>query len=73
MVVLPALGRMAEAVALDEETLRVMERVLGPEHPHTLTSRNNLVTGYRALGRVAEAEQLEGSTDHERQPGDRTP
>ena len=37
-----------------------MERVLGPEHPDTLASRNNLTTGYRALGRNSEADELEG-------------
>ena len=36
-----------------------MERVLGPEHPDTLGSRNNLAIGYRALGRVEDAERLE--------------
>ena len=53
-----ALGRTAEAVASDEETLRVRERVLGPEHPATLDSRNNLAIGYRALGRTADAVAL---------------
>ena len=57
-----ALGRVAEAVALDEETLRVEERVLGPEHPDTLSSRNNLAVGYGALGRAAEAVALDEET-----------
>jgi hypothetical protein len=43
-----ALGRYEEAVALDEETLKLRERVLGPEHPDTLQSRGNLASGYRA-------------------------
>ncbi len=34
------------ACRLVEETLRIRERVLGPEHPNTLTSRNNLASGY---------------------------
>jgi hypothetical protein len=53
------LGRTAEAVKLDEETLKVRERVLGPEHPDTLRSRSNLASGYRALGRDADADKLE--------------
>ena len=35
------------------------ERVLGPEHPHTLMSRRNLAICYRALGRDSEADELE--------------
>ena len=31
------------------------ERLLGPDHPNTLTSRNNLAARYRAAGRPAEA------------------
>ena len=56
------LGRTAEAVALDEETLAIMERVLGPEHPDRLRSRSNLAGGYRALGRTAEAVALDQET-----------
>jgi len=37
-----ALERYEEEVGLDEETLSTRERVLGPEHPNTITSRNNL-------------------------------
>jgi len=40
------------------ENGKVMERVLGPEHPDTLTSRNNLASGYRDLGRYEEAVAL---------------
>jgi DNA-binding transcriptional MocR family regulator len=35
-----------------------MERVLGPDHPDTLTSRNNLALAYQAVGRHDEAEEL---------------
>ena len=38
-----------------ERTLADRERVLGPDHPDTLTSRNNLAAAYRAAGRAAEA------------------
>ena len=34
-----------------EETLNTRERVLGPEHPDTLFSCNNLASGYHTLGR----------------------
>ena len=36
-----AAGRSEAAVGLLRETLRVVERVTDPEHPHTLTCRNN--------------------------------
>ena len=32
-----------------------MERVLGPDHPNTLTSRSNLAVGYSAAGRTSDA------------------
>jgi tetratricopeptide (TPR) repeat protein len=51
-------GRTAEAVALHEQTLRLMESKLGPDHPHTLTSRNNLARAYETLGHWAAAEAL---------------
>lgn len=41
------LGRYEEEVGLDEETLSTRERVLGPEHPDTITSRNNLAQTVR--------------------------
>ena len=37
-------------------------RVLGPEHPETLASRNNLAIGYRRLGQTEEAVQLDEET-----------
>ena len=37
-----AAGRAAEAIPLYERTLADRERVLGPDHPDTLPSRNNL-------------------------------
>lgn len=38
------------------------ERLLGPDHPDTLTSRNNLAIAYRAVGRDGEADGLETNT-----------
>ena len=49
---------MAEAIPLYERTLADCERVLGPTHPDTLASRNNLAAAYQAAGRRAEAEDL---------------
>jgi tetratricopeptide (TPR) repeat protein len=56
------LGRHQEAVELDEETLRMRERVLRPEHHDTLTSRNNLAVDYHQLGRYQEAVELDEET-----------
>ena len=39
-----ALGRHAEALKLREETLALMKAKLGPDHPDTLASMNNLAT-----------------------------
>ena len=36
----------AEAIALHEETLKLRESKLGPDHPDTLDSRNNLAVAY---------------------------
>ena len=51
-----------------EQTLADRERVLGPDHPDTLTSRNNLAVAYRDAGRTAEAITLHEQTlaDRER-------
>jgi tetratricopeptide (TPR) repeat protein len=43
---------------LFERTLADRERVLGPDHPSTLTARGNLAIAYRDAGRVAEAMPL---------------
>jgi hypothetical protein len=41
-----AAGRAAEAIPLHQQTLAAFERVLGPDHPDTLASRNNLGDTY---------------------------
>jgi len=53
------LGRVGEALALDQDTLARKRRVLGEDHPDTLTSASNLAIDLRALGRVREAEELD--------------
>ena len=51
-------GRYGEAEPLYRRALEARERVLGPEHPDTLTSVNNLAALYQAQGRYGEAEPL---------------
>jgi Tetratricopeptide repeat len=50
-----AAGRVAEAIPLLERTLADMERVLGPVHPDTRTSRINLANAHHAAGRAGNA------------------
>jgi hypothetical protein len=47
-----AADRVAEAILLYEQTLAACERVLGPDHPLTLASRNNLAEAYEEAGRA---------------------
>ena len=44
-----------QAVAFGEPLAEYVERVQGPDHPDTLTSRNNLAYAYLLVGRVDEA------------------
>ena len=44
-----------QAIAVGEPLAEDLERLLGPEHPDTLNSRNSLAAAYLAAGRVAEA------------------
>jgi hypothetical protein len=43
-----AAGRTAEVIAMYEQNLAACERVLGPDDPVTLASRDRLETAYRA-------------------------
>jgi Tetratricopeptide repeat len=61
-------GRHQDANALDKAALAARERVLGPEHPATLTSRNNLAQGYRAVGRHQAAVTLAEKSIYSRNP-----
>ena len=54
--VLNGLGRLEEAEAELRAVLEIRRRVLGDEHPATLTSRNNLAGVLNGLGRLEEAE-----------------
>jgi tetratricopeptide (TPR) repeat protein len=51
-------GRYGEAEPLLVRALEARERVLGAEHPDTLTSVNNLAVLYESQGRLGEAEPL---------------
>jgi len=42
-------GDLAKAIPLYEQTLTDRERILGPNHPDTLASRNNLAGALRTL------------------------
>jgi Tetratricopeptide repeat len=52
-------GGWDEAEASFEQVRETHWRVLGPEHPFTLTSIGNLASAYRNKGRWDEAEELE--------------
>jgi hypothetical protein len=53
-----AQGRYDEAEPLYQRVLQTRGRALGPEHPDTLRSVNNLALLYQAQGRYGEAEPL---------------
>jgi len=50
-----AAGRRDEAIKMQEEVLPLYRKVLGPEHPDTLTAMENLGVSYAAAGRRDEA------------------
>ena len=52
------MGEYAKAEPLYQEALRIRQKVLGPEHPDTATSLNNLAALYRDMGEYAKAEPL---------------
>ena len=52
-------GRTGEAAALEEEVLQKRRRILGDDHPDTLTAMNNLALTYWRQGRTGEAAALE--------------
>ncbi len=63
-----ALGHYAEALKLHEETLAQRRSKLGPDHPHTLLSMNDL-----ALSLHAGAATLRHSSSSRRPLGSRRP
>ena len=65
---LRAAADLVRAIDLGVRTLTDSERVLGPDHPDTLGSRNNLAGAYQAVGRLEQAIPLyeQTLTDTER-------
>ena len=53
-----AQGRYADAEKLQRQTLDIRRRVLGKEHPDTLSSMNNLANVLSDEAKYAEAERL---------------
>jgi tetratricopeptide (TPR) repeat protein len=51
-------GKFSEAVPIATRVLELREKALGPEHPATATSLNNLGTLYVKMGDYAKAEPL---------------
>ena len=51
-------GRYSDAIPLAEKLLVIVEKALGPDHPHVAGSLNNLAGLYRAMGDYASAEPL---------------
>jgi tetratricopeptide (TPR) repeat protein len=52
-------GRYEEAEELEKQVMQTTKRVLGDEHPDTLTSINNLASTYSDQGQWKEAEELQ--------------
>ena len=50
-----ALGKHADALKLQEETLKLQKAKLGPRHADVLRSMHNLAATYYALGRYPDA------------------
>lgn len=51
-------GRWNEAERLEVEVVELRRKMLGAEHPDTLTSSNDLALIYLEQGRFVEAEEL---------------
>ena len=49
-----AAGQWDKALPLMEETLKLLKAKLGPDHPDTLTSMNNLALGYQDAGQAGQ-------------------
>ncbi|KAF2176207.1 hypothetical protein K469DRAFT_607960, partial [Zopfia rhizophila CBS 207.26] len=51
-------GSISSAEKKSVQVMKASARVLGPEHPHTLTNMANLASTYRNQGQWKEAEEL---------------
>jgi tetratricopeptide (TPR) repeat protein len=58
-IALTTRGRYAEAEQMERQLLELQRRVLGREHPNTLTTTGNLAISLSSLGRHAEAERMQ--------------
>jgi hypothetical protein len=56
------MGQYSVAEEMDGSALEVREKVLGPEHPHTLTSMGNLADVLNRQGKYEEAEAMNRQT-----------
>ncbi len=54
-----AQGKYAEAEPLYQRALAIVEKALGPEHPHVATSLENYAALLRQTARADEAERME--------------
>ncbi|WP_205718518.1 tetratricopeptide repeat protein [Actinomadura sp. WMMA1423] len=61
-------GLLTRAIAYFERALATAQRLRGPDHPHSLTSRNNLAGVYKAAGDLGRAIPMyeQTLTDRER-------
>jgi tetratricopeptide (TPR) repeat protein len=57
-LVLGIQGKYAEAKGIHRQALALWEKVLGQEHPSTLTSMNNLAAVLERQGNYEEAEEM---------------
>ncbi|KAF7778938.1 hypothetical protein Agabi119p4_3283 [Agaricus bisporus var. burnettii] len=63
-------GQWKEAEALQVMVVEKRKRLLGDDHPHTLTSMGNLALTYWNLGQRKEAEELEVMMEKRQQLSD---
>ncbi|MFE9925761.1 tetratricopeptide repeat protein [Streptomyces sp. NPDC005774] len=68
-------GQITQAIAYKRRSLDASTRLHGPDHPSTLTSRNNLASAYEAAGDLGRAIPLfeQTLTDRERALGKNHP
>ena len=59
---MPTPARHDRALKLYEETLALQKAKLGPDHPDTLASMNNLANSYAAAGQLDRALKLREET-----------
>ena len=51
-------GKLKESADLNEKVLAARKRILGEEHPHTLTTMSNLASTYGGQGKLKESADL---------------